>query len=462
MTIQRQDMSSEQETEVPEIVHEILKSPGQFLEPATRTFMESRFAQDFRQVKVHIDTKAAESARAVNALAYTVGHNVVFGENQFSPYTISGKTLLAHELVHVLQQRGSDKKPSNISPNPPLNNQTQTLSKSRDSGSTLLQTSIAKTNSLQRQLRQGSSRRTQPNQRLEFHPSRISSPCACLVFIHNDERNARSAAEDLHHNCHYNLAIIGAGQDRRVPIRGSSGRIDPNELFPNSIQEECTRDEVSCVVYEASHDDQRAMEIQFFLTIKRCSEGFMLPTVALHNNALGDTSRFLRRTSQSDRQQMAGRTFLRESTEPVTSRAGLRRYLRSHRGIMYRSGTTNIFRWCNLPEISRCHIGDPDNPDHLIWVTTVGDYDLLSRERVNVVLQEGLNEAEGSESDRDLSTLFTRLGTSARFVNIETPNSPETQDMRRNNMQFIQNVLSDLNLDCCEPASDFPSSSQSE
>jgi hypothetical protein len=66
--------------------------------------MESRFGYDFSQVRVHTDAKAAESAKAVNAVAYTVGHNVVFGARQYSPKTSEGKRLLTHELTHVVQQ----------------------------------------------------------------------------------------------------------------------------------------------------------------------------------------------------------------------------------------------------------------------------------------------------------------------------------------------------------------------
>jgi hypothetical protein len=66
--------------------------------------MEPRFGHDFSQVRVHTDAKAAESARAVNALAYTVGRNVVFEEGQFVPSTNVGKQLLAHELAHTVQQ----------------------------------------------------------------------------------------------------------------------------------------------------------------------------------------------------------------------------------------------------------------------------------------------------------------------------------------------------------------------
>ena len=88
----------------PPIVHEVLASPSQLLDPATRTFMESRFGHDFSQVRVHADAKAAESARAVNALAYTVGRDVVFGAGQYQPTTSAGRQLLAHELSHTIQQ----------------------------------------------------------------------------------------------------------------------------------------------------------------------------------------------------------------------------------------------------------------------------------------------------------------------------------------------------------------------
>jgi len=87
----------------PPIVHEVLHSPGQPLDTTTQGFMEPRFGHDFSRVRVHTDARAAESAHAVNALAYTVGHNIVFGAERFAPYTSEGKKLLAHELTHVLQ-----------------------------------------------------------------------------------------------------------------------------------------------------------------------------------------------------------------------------------------------------------------------------------------------------------------------------------------------------------------------
>jgi len=94
-------------SEVPPIVHEVLRSPGKPLDPATRTFMEPRFGHDFSGVRVHTDLRAAESARAVNALAYTAGRDVVFGAKEYSPGTNEGRHLIAHELTHVVQQGGS-------------------------------------------------------------------------------------------------------------------------------------------------------------------------------------------------------------------------------------------------------------------------------------------------------------------------------------------------------------------
>ena len=81
--------------------------PGRPLDPATRAYFEPRFGYDFSQVRVHSDTRAAESARSVNALAYTVGSNVVFGAEQYAPASSAGQRLLAHELAHVAQQGAS-------------------------------------------------------------------------------------------------------------------------------------------------------------------------------------------------------------------------------------------------------------------------------------------------------------------------------------------------------------------
>jgi len=88
----------------PPIVHEVLRSPGEPLDPASRAFFEPRFGRGFGDVRVHTDGRAAESARAVEAVAYTVGRNVVFGAGAYRPGSAEGRRLLAHELTHVVQQ----------------------------------------------------------------------------------------------------------------------------------------------------------------------------------------------------------------------------------------------------------------------------------------------------------------------------------------------------------------------
>jgi hypothetical protein len=94
------------QTVVPPIVHTVLGSPGQALDPATRAFMEPRFGHDFSDVRVHTDTQAAQAARAMQARAYTVQGDIVFADGQYAPHTSEGRSLMAHELTHVVQQRG--------------------------------------------------------------------------------------------------------------------------------------------------------------------------------------------------------------------------------------------------------------------------------------------------------------------------------------------------------------------
>jgi len=78
---------------------------GSPLDRDTRTDMESRLGHDFGDVRVHTDSRAHDSATAVNAHAYTVGSNVVFQRDKYDPSSTEGKTMLAHELTHVVQQR---------------------------------------------------------------------------------------------------------------------------------------------------------------------------------------------------------------------------------------------------------------------------------------------------------------------------------------------------------------------
>lgn len=110
--LHRKAASAQPFSGVPQIVHEVLRSPGRPLDAATRNYMEPRFGQDFSGVRIHDDAKAAASAEAVDAVAYTVGRNIVFGRNAYSTGAQS-RQLVAHELAHVVQH-GNDTKPDQV------------------------------------------------------------------------------------------------------------------------------------------------------------------------------------------------------------------------------------------------------------------------------------------------------------------------------------------------------------
>jgi len=94
-------------TAAPDIVHDVLASPGRPLDTNARAFFEPRFGQDFSQVRVHVDERSAASARAVGARAYTVDRHIVFGTGHYQPDNATGQFLLAHELAHVAQQKAA-------------------------------------------------------------------------------------------------------------------------------------------------------------------------------------------------------------------------------------------------------------------------------------------------------------------------------------------------------------------
>src|SRR5436309_14127938 len=99
-------VSAALEEQEPSLVKDVVGSGGGSpLDRDTRGFMESRLGADFSDVRVHTDAKASESARSVQAHAYTVGSDLVFQSGQYAPESDSGKKMLAHELTHVVQQR---------------------------------------------------------------------------------------------------------------------------------------------------------------------------------------------------------------------------------------------------------------------------------------------------------------------------------------------------------------------
>ena len=104
--IQTKQLPSQSQEIIPDVETRInsIRGGGQPLPESARAFFEPRFKHDFSRVRVHTDAKAADTARAVNARAFTRGHDVVFGAGQYAPGTHEGRRLLAHELTHITQQ----------------------------------------------------------------------------------------------------------------------------------------------------------------------------------------------------------------------------------------------------------------------------------------------------------------------------------------------------------------------
>lgn len=106
--LQKKELGSETAQSSPAVESQInsLRGGGQPLPVSVSAFFEPRFGTDFSQVRVHSGGAAEQSAKEVNAHAYTVGHDIVFGEGRFMPDTHEGRQLIAHELTHVVQQNG--------------------------------------------------------------------------------------------------------------------------------------------------------------------------------------------------------------------------------------------------------------------------------------------------------------------------------------------------------------------
>ncbi len=85
---------------------DMMRGGGRPLPGSVRTFFEQRLGRDFADVRVHAGTAAADIAGALRARAFTIGQDVVFGAGQYAPESPSGRRLVAHELTHVIQQKG--------------------------------------------------------------------------------------------------------------------------------------------------------------------------------------------------------------------------------------------------------------------------------------------------------------------------------------------------------------------
>lgn len=343
----------------PQIVDEVLGTVGEPLDSSTRVFFESRFGYDFSHVTVHCDARAAESAKAVDALAYTVGHDVVFGAGQFSPGTVSGKRLLAHELAHVVQQTA---------------------------GAELVQ------------------RVTDP---VNHEPIRANAQ-ACLLHLHGNETNARAVAQFLYNNYCVNFVHIDHPGRRHILVdvpghAGVSCAADPNRIFDDAVvnsqrqwsewnenRPACLRDPVMGAARRAviAYRDNRLCP-----AIRECrgqaasgavcTQAQGLPTAVFHNNTPGAP------LTIHSYQAPGGNHHTETETDP---------------GRLTEPGTTPPVVLANP------HIEPGQNPDNFVLTTDPADFRFFVHSRRNVVLQK-LNPP----NDGSLSVALS----ASRYANVE-------------------------------------------
>ncbi|HEY0546168.1 MAG TPA: DUF4157 domain-containing protein [Pyrinomonadaceae bacterium] len=411
------DRSSEGELkpEAAPLIEGTLVSQGQPLQAAARNFFEPRFARDFSDVRVHTDAQAAASARAVNAEAYTIGRDVVFAKEKYQPQTEAGRRLIAHELTHVLQQerQGATR----------VQRKTPDADADKDKAKAAVTPGTA-----------GDA------PKLTLDKSAKGSPCACLIVIHNNERNARQTAQAMHQHCSYNLLLLlPDDSQRRIHLPGQSAKVDvdPNELFPPKVAEDCLKDEQGCRDFVKNNSGSKkkataeeVVEKQFFLAIKDCSESYSLPVVGLHNNVIEDTAEYRKKvksgTTVTDLKldidktdPKVGEKKVQELKDLIDKKFGTakvnkvknkdQKVVKEYTTKEYMTevkGKTNIFRWCASNALNKCHIGDPEHPDNVVWVTNDKDFETLRKKDVNVALQNDLSKALGTDAETDLSTVF--------------------------------------------------------
>jgi len=212
-----------------------------------------------------VHTDAAEAARDVNARAFTLGQNVVFGAGGYAPGTTSGQRLLAHELTHVVQQTGR------------MMVMRESPKKKKTLGSSTDTT--------------GGTSATSSQVHDLFHKS--SNPCACLIHIHNDERNSKAVGRLLHSKYNYNLIDVKDSSSKSstprhlknaLKIINNKRKKDPNEIFSPKLIKSCNDPAKRAKLKTKKFAVDEVCSILHDL--QSCSNGFSVPIVALHNNTI--------------------------------------------------------------------------------------------------------------------------------------------------------------------------------
>jgi hypothetical protein len=367
---------SQNSSEVPPIVHKVLRSPGQPLDPATRSFMESGFSHDFSHVRVHTDAKASESAHAVNALAYTLGPNVVFASGQYSPARVSGKQLLAHELAHVIQQGASrESLTSNLrlsSADGPSEREADAVADRVMAGQRVALPTPRSAAGLQRKVRN------------DVLPQFQAGANACLVHLHGEEKTALAVGEEIRNRRCVNFMHLDTTKrfvdfDFTAGGFNFAGQADPNRLFtpagrsgpeaifethPNPSKPGVEKVDPKTIRAQAEAELQDFADNKLIPNLQKCRSGNPnpLPVLALHNNEGLDPAKFKPSASTA------------RSPNPAT--------------------------------------GDPRRRNDFFFTTQPADFDALKGAH-NVVLQE--NPIQPKNDDGSLSVFLA----DQRYINVE-------------------------------------------
>ncbi|WP_224372150.1 eCIS core domain-containing protein [Hyalangium versicolor] len=278
---------------VPPIVDTVLGTPGRPLDAETRAAMERGFGRDLGAVRIHTDALAGESARAVDALAYTVGNHVVFGAGRYAPLRASGRELLAHELAHVVQQgQGGASVPQARSlsisqPSDPDEREADAIAQRVVAGDVARMGSGSGAGILHRAVRESVVRDFLPNPR---------QARACLIHVHGDEQNAFQSATELRRTHCVNFVHLSANSSRYVHIDlpgGGTCEADPNRVFtPAGLASHALHG--SCSNSRVARSDLSSFAGSLEAAIRECrlgsgssGVGGSLPLVAFHNNTIG-------------------------------------------------------------------------------------------------------------------------------------------------------------------------------
>ena len=164
--------------DAPVSVDQALASPGMPLEPALRQDMEHRFGHDFSRVRVHSNAAAERSAQEVQAHAYTMGHQIVFGSGQWAPKTREGRRLIAHELTHVVQQGAATSTPRALAQGRTDDQEMVNPAQQAGKGA-LLEKSASTTRILQKQPNSAADKDPCPRGQVRLGPGQ---PCVPLIW----------------------------------------------------------------------------------------------------------------------------------------------------------------------------------------------------------------------------------------------------------------------------------------